>query len=683
MSEQNDTATDLAIAAINNSISVINSLATKCHNIIYDSTLNKTKVYGHTNFEELNVLGSPVALQSQLPDMSTKANAIHTHEINDIVLTYEEEETPNEEEQSTIITKTKPLGDILASKAETIHTHTSADITNWVTVTENFAKLNASNTFTGTQAITGILTIKPNDIERWRITDGAVIYQNVNDNYRNAPAQIITNSNLSSTYDLGIYIGKSWTTGNCAYFNYHNAGNNNVNSYAGIGLRGYENYYKFYRDRVDFIKPLSITGTLTTTGSISSPTITAINETLETKADSNHNHDSTYSAINHTHSITDISNLQTTLDDKAPISHNHNISDINGLTIAFDNIEAAIDCKAYVHHTHQIYEVEDLDKELNDIRGELGDLWDDKVDAFHEHKTDDITRDVVTINEEEASVFETIPLNDILDSKSDIGHTHEISDVSNLQTTLDGKASSNHNHDSTYAPINHNHDLEYSPIGHNHDGTYVPINHTHTIADVSNLQTALDSKASSSHNHSSSQITDLEALKEEIFKMIYPIGSIYITMEAMDDSSYVTVGTEIDPETGIEYPAADQREIQWNGCRWYLLNEGAFLMNVSVIHDPNTNPYLWRLTQSGQTGGEATHTLTTDEMPNHNHNSYTALSRNTYPHLQYYGDYDNVKLEGWANSGVTAGPYTSGTGGGQPHNNLPPYITCYMYKRIA
>ena len=48
--------------------------------------------------------------------------------------------------------------DILSS----IHTHTSADITNWATATENFAKTNASNTFTGVQTINGNLNISNN-----------------------------------------------------------------------------------------------------------------------------------------------------------------------------------------------------------------------------------------------------------------------------------------------------------------------------------------------------------------------------------------------------------------------------------------------------------------------------------------------------------------------------------------
>ena len=53
-------------------------------------------------------------------------------------------------------------------------------------------------------------------------------------------------------------------------------------------------------------------------------------------------------------------------------------------------------------------------------------------------------------------------------------HTHTIANVTGLQTALDGKAAS----------------------GHNHDTVYSKLNHTHTIANVTGLQTALDSKVS-------------------------------------------------------------------------------------------------------------------------------------------------------------------------------------------
>ena len=50
---------------------------------------------------------------------------------------------------------------------------------------------------------------------------------------------------------------------------------------------------------------------------------------------------------------------------------------------------------------------------------------------------------------------------------------------SEVNTLLNGKSDTSHNHDSAYANINHNHDDDYSDINHNHDSAYANINHNH------------------------------------------------------------------------------------------------------------------------------------------------------------------------------------------------------------
>ena len=44
-------------------------------------------------------------------------------------------------------------------------------------------------------------------------------------------------------------------------------------------------------------------------------------------------------------------------------------------------------------------------------------------------------------------------------------HTHTIADVTGLQTALDGKAASDHNHDTVYSKLDHNHDDAYDAKG--------------------------------------------------------------------------------------------------------------------------------------------------------------------------------------------------------------------------
>lgn len=132
-----------------------------------------------------------------------------------------------------------------------------------------------------------------------------------------------------------------------------------------------------------------------------------------------------------------------------------------------------------------------------------------------------------------------------------------------------------------------------------------------------------------------------------IIDIIYPIGSIHMSLTP----SHPLFGT------------------------WKLLSDGYFLQSTT--------------TSPGETGGSSTHThttanhvLTVNEMPSH-----------THP-LKGYGRDLGSGSTGWRYGGggtnVTDDTMLS-TGGNQPHNhgntgpadNLPPYITCFMYKRTA
>ena len=123
---------------------------------------------------------------------------------------------------------------------------------------------------------------------------------------------------------------------------------------------------------------------------------------------------------------------------------------------------------------------------------------------------------------------------------------------------------------------------------------------------------------------------------EKIYPCPYfPIGSIYMSLTNINPSTYF-------------------------GGTWERIKD-TFLLACGDTY------------ANGATGGESEVTLTVEQMPKHNH----------------VVKFDQI----WGWGGTTSlattsgGPYDSegfvkDAGGNQPHNNLQPYITVYMWKRI-
>lgn len=74
---------------------------------------------------------------------------------------------------------------------------------------------------------------------------------------------------------------------------------------------------------------------------------------------------------------------------------------------------------------------------------------------------------------------------------------------------------------------------------------------------------------------------------------------------------------------------------------------------------------------AGKTGGEAEHTLTVSEMPSHAHQALCGA-----------GSASNGFGAGSTFSGSTVAT-TRETGGNAAHNNMPPYLAVYAWRRTA
>lgn len=147
---------------------------------------------------------------------------------------------------------------------------------------------------------------------------------------------------------------------------------------------------------------------------------------------------------------------------------------------------------------------------------------------------------------------------------------------------------------------------------------------------------------------------------------VYPIGSIYMTVNNVDPSLIF-------------------------GGRWEKIQDKFLLASGATYNN-------------GATGGEANHTLTINEMPSHNH-SQSAHSHNaqsnafleasagisssskrkmSYSSGDYYYPYSssNVSFSRHTATG-SATPAIQNNGGGASHNNMPPYIVVNVWKRLA
>ena len=86
--------------------------------------------------------------------------------------------------------------------------------------------------------------------------------------------------------------------------------------------------------------------------------------------------------------------------------------------------------------------------------------------------------------------------------------------------------------------------------------------------------------------------------------------------------------------------------------------------------------------KAGTTGGEATHLLTAQEMPNHYHDEYLGNGGGDSSAPSGYSGWTSVSYISdktwWAKLAKT-----SGVGGGAAHNNMPPYLAAYVWQRTA
>lgn len=138
------------------------------------------------------------------------------------------------------------------------------------------------------------------------------------------------------------------------------------------------------------------------------------------------------------------------------------------------------------------------------------------------------------------------------------------------------------------------------------------------------------------------EIADDWAVKSKgIVDLIYPVGAIYMSVNSTSPATLF-------------------------GGTWAAI-EDTFLLSAGSTYT------------AGDTGGEATHTLTKDELPAEN------LGINAGTNWLGYRNTNASTGNGIAGLGAKAGTAikTDNMGSGQAHNNMPPYLVVYVWKRTA
>lgn len=137
-----------------------------------------------------------------------------------------------------------------------------------------------------------------------------------------------------------------------------------------------------------------------------------------------------------------------------------------------------------------------------------------------------------------------------------------------------------------------------------------------------------------------------------ILDNVYPVGSIYMSVNSTNPKNLF-------------------------GGTWEQI-QGKFLFGMNSSYP------------AGSTGGEITHKLTRNEMPGHYHEGLYYSYQDTKNLITLNGGSASYHIP-WGSSDY-AGDYGAGTGekelitgsagSGAAHNNMPPYLSVYIWKRI-
>lgn len=182
----------------------------------------------------------------------------------------------------------------------------------------------------------------------------------------------------------------------------------------------------------------------------------------------------------------------------------------------------------------------------------------------------------------------------------------------------------------------------------------VAIDLTKTVKEIiTTMKTAIDNL----NTDVSSNKTAIDNLKGQILQAVYPVGSVYVSItDSRDPADILGFGT------------------------WEALPAGYGLVaqGTATAEDGSTLTFT-----AGQKSGEFKHQITVGESARHTH----VFVHGGRP-LVLYGELSN-KTDGfaggpyWDGASATTNDQLNSVGNNEYHNNVPPNVACYLWKRTV